>query len=237
MSNVEPAESVRSLSQDGLETFSSVGHVTLAYRRLEKGDREAFTLIVEYFSPELVRRAGYVLPRHMRRAFGPSDAVQNALFSFWEAVVEGKFTNVRHREDIFRILAAIVFHKAMKLLKAELAKKRGDGKVKGESGMASGAVSGVVLGREPQPSPVEQAIFNESLGRLIEILPEKGDLRPVGEAWLRGIEGKDELTARDIKDALNLKVSDRTVQRKIKTILEIWGNKVPELAQFLGVLR
>ena len=235
------------ISEHALRLLSSAGSVTKAFRRLDDGDSSAYAVIVEHFWQNLVKLAGWKLPPHRRRAFDQEDAAQESLLSFWNGVCRGQFKDVRHREDIFRILAGIVFHKVFDLLKKELAVKRGGGKVRGdsafdakpgvlgqenvgESGSPAGPASEPKPGVPPEVTPAEQAELKDLVNRLLQTLPEKGRLRAIGQTWL--LDGME--TAADIKGKLHLDVDERTVQRKKETILKIWRKELESILESDG---
>ncbi len=220
---------LESISGDGVEILGSVGSLTAAYHRLEQGDRDACARIVEYFWHQLVPRIGWVIPQGLRQAYGSEDVVQDVFVSFWKRAEKKEF-EIEHREDVFRILAAMVFNKSVKRLKMEQAQKRGGGEVKGDvdlDGVVSGKGRGPRPGLPPKLGPAEEADFRDLCDRIVKILPEDGLLRDVGNAWLC-----DERTAPAVKHALKLDdLHEKSIERKLKKVRGMWKRELQRIME------
>ncbi len=170
----------------------------------------------EYFE-KLVRLARRKLESLPRRAFDEEDVAISAMNSFFKAADAGRFPKLEDRDDLWRILVTITVRKARARWRAHFSKKRGEGKVHGESVFADpngqNSTEGIagILGDEPTPAmAAEMADTCETL------------LRQLADEILRDIvllklEG---FTNDEIADKLNC--TTRTVERKLQRIRECW---------------
>ncbi len=173
-----------------------------------------------YFK-RLVRLAGARLPAHCRRAFDEEDIALSAFQSFCDRAGRGQFPQLSDRDDLWRLLATITVRKALDTMRHQTRQKRGGGHVLGESALLGGEDPAdpqvaEILSREPTPE--EAASFADDYARFLDRLKDPA-LRSVA---LRRLEGE---STPEIARAL--KVSTKTVERKLQLIRTIWSQDNP----------
>jgi len=100
---------------------------------LGAGDEADIQRLWDRYFQQLVRLAGKKLPGHARRGFDEEDVALSAFHSFCERVGRGQFPQLADREDLWRLLVTITAQKAVSSVRHQNRKKRGGGKVQGES--------------------------------------------------------------------------------------------------------
>lgn len=172
-----------------------------------------------YFS-RLARLAGTKLPTHGRRAFDEEDVALSAFQSFCDQANRGQFPRLDDRNDLWRILATLTARKAIVAMRRQTRKKRGGGKVMGESGLAtpgSRETAGLAEFCKDEPTPQAAAEFADQLDHLLQKLADP-TLKTIA---LRKLEG---FSSADI--AAELGVTTRTVDRKLNVIRALWQEDV-----------
>ena len=104
---------------------------------LEQGDEGAQRRLFEEHAAQLKRLAARYLAPGTQRTEGASDVVSEAMHSFFRRAEAGQF-ELGNGEDVLRVLAGIVAHKASHKNRAHFADKRGGGKVRGGSFTSGG---------------------------------------------------------------------------------------------------
>jgi len=184
----------------------------------EGNDADVQRLWDRYFQ-RLVRLASTRLPGHARRAADEEDVALSAFNSFCDRVGRGQFPELVDRDDLWRLLVTITTRKVVESVRRETRKKRGGGRVQGESAfMDKDAIDqgmAQVLSREPAPEVAAQ--FAEDYERLINKLEDPA-LKSVA---LRKLEGHstEEIAAK-------LGTSRRTIDRKLTLIRRIWQEEL-----------
>lgn len=166
----------------------------------------------------LVRLAAAKLPGHCRRAFDEEDVAISAFQSFCDRAGQGQFPQLNGRDDLWRLLATLTVRKAALMVRHQTRKKRGGGRVVGESGLhpQDPAVTGdhglvEILSKEPGPD--DAARFADVFENLMKKLPDS-TLKTI---VIRKLEG---YTVQEISTELD--TSTRTIDRKLKLIRAIW---------------
>src|SRR5262249_54862515 len=132
----------------------------------------------------------------------------------------GNFPQLRDRDHLWRLLVVITARKALDQIAYDGRKRRGGGKVQGESRISSGepgpdeASIEQIVGDEPSPEFAAQVA--EQYERLLERLGDD-TLRQVAVWKMEG------LTADEIGERLDC--SPRTVARKFDMIRAIWSKE------------
>jgi len=189
---------------------------------LRAGDEADIQRLWDRYFQQLVRLAGKKLPGHARREFDEEDVALSAFHSFCERVGRGQFPQLADREDLWRLLVTITARKAVSSVRHQNRKKRGAGKVQGESAFLQGggdkaASDGLAgfLSREPTPELAAQ--FAEEYDRLVNKLQNPA-LQAIA---LRTLEGH---SAEEIAGELG--TSPRTVHRKLQLIRALWSEEM-----------
>jgi DNA-directed RNA polymerase specialized sigma24 family protein len=183
-------------------------------------DTDIERLWARYFH-RLVRLASARLPAHCRRTFDEEDVALSAFQSFCDRAGRGQFPQLADRNDLWRVLATITVRKALNTMRRQTRRKRGGGRVLGESALlVNGEIDGAglseILGREPAPEHV--ARFADDYQHFLSQLKDPV-LRDIA---LRRLEGQ---TAAQI--AAVFRVSTKTVERKLRLIRAIWSEENP----------
>ncbi len=183
----------------------------------EGNDADVQRLWDRYFQ-RLVHLASARLPGHARRASDEEDVALSAFNSFCDRVGRGQFPDLVDRDDLWRLLVTITTRKVIESVRRETRKKRGGGRVQGESAFTDDAMDqgmAQVLSREPAPEVAAQ--FAEDYERLINKLEDPA-LKSVA---LRKLEGH---SSEEI--AALFGTSRRTIDRKLMLIRRIWQEEI-----------
>ncbi len=159
------------------------------------------------------------LPGNARCASDEEDVALSAFNSFCGRVGRGQFPELVDRDDLWRLLVTITTRKVFESVRRETRKKRGGGRVRGDSAFMDGDAidegMAQVLSREPAPEVAAQ--FAEDYERLINKLEDPA-LKSVA---LRKLEGH---SSEEI--AAELGTSRRTIDRKLTLIRRIWQEEL-----------
>jgi DNA-directed RNA polymerase specialized sigma24 family protein len=201
------------------------GSVTQWITRLRGGDHGAAELLWRRYFTDLVRKAQHRL-RGVRRAAADEEDVALSVFnSFCGGVQEGRFPNLRDRDDLWGTLLMLTDRKAVDFVRREQAAKRGGGKKPVPLGAgvhdtsadsAEGAGLSGLPGREPTPDYA--ALVAEECERLLRLL---GDER-LRELAIRKLEG---YTNEEIARLCGCSL--RAVERKLRLIRTCWQGESP----------
>jgi DNA-directed RNA polymerase specialized sigma24 family protein len=187
---------------------------------VKMGDDVAIERLWQRYFERLVRIARGKLPGYCRRAFDEEDVAISAFQSFCERASRGQFPQLSDRNDLWRLLLTLTIRKAVVTMRHQTRRKRGGGRVLGESALvgADRATEGVAefLGREPSPQDV--VCFSEDLEKRLGQLKDAA-LKSIAVRKLEGY-GIPEIAA-------ELGASTRTVERKLRLIRAIWEEEMP----------
>jgi DNA-directed RNA polymerase specialized sigma24 family protein len=200
--------------------MSSSDSVTRWIRELQAGDREAAGPLYDRYFNRLIRLAQSQLHGLPERATSAEDVAAHAFASFCRRLERGDFTQLQDRNDLWRLLARIIVHKALKVRRSHFAPRHGAGRVQGESAWVrpEGTAEGLPGGIEQQPGddlpPDVLAEAGEEFQRRLDSLGDP-TLRSVALGKLEGYSNEE--------IAERLGVVPRTVERKLRSIRSIWG--------------
>ena len=200
-----------------------VEQVTQWITKLGRGDPAAAEVLWERYFSKLVQLARRELGATPRRAADEEDVALSAMHSFCRGLAEHRFPQVQGDDNLWKLLVTITARKANAERRRYYAQKRGGGHVRGESVFAAldpdqsqDAGIGAVLGREPTPELA--CMVAEDCERLLDRLGDD-TLRQVATLTLQGY------STAEIAEQLGC--LQRTVQRKLNTIREIWSQEAP----------
>ncbi len=194
---------------------SSDDSVTNWLVALKEGDSQAAGEIWNRYYARLVAVARRRLGSSPRRTVDEEDVALSAMDHFFRGVEDGRFPKLDDRDDLWQVLVMLVSRRTAAHQEKALRQKRGGGAVRGESVWANeSVVNGIdaIAGDETPPDMAAQ--LAESCQALLTALPE-GELREIAVAKLDGFTN-DEIAGR-------LGVQTRTVERKLRTIRELWS--------------
>ena len=156
------------------------------------------------------------------RDFDEEDVAQSAIKSVFVRLRDGAFPNLRHRDELARLVATIALNKLANRIEKRLAKKRGEGKVRGESVFVGKNGDKRIEAAGDGPQPEDVAIFRDIKERLFAIL-EDSLTQEIAELKLAGY------SEQEIAEKTGVVV--RTVQRKIRRIREVWAAELEKVNQ------
>jgi DNA-directed RNA polymerase specialized sigma24 family protein len=183
--------------------------------QLQAGQQQAAQLLWERYFHHLVKLARKKLTGDSRAVADEEDVALSAFKSFCRAAEEGRFPELRDRDDLWKLLVTITERKAVNQVRDQRRLKRGGGKVQDEAALAGSTDDGpgmaLVPGREP--TPAFAALVAEECDRLLHKL-DNDVLRGIALAKMEGY------TNDEIGRKLDLAL--RSVERKLSLIRRIW---------------
>ena len=194
----------------------ALGSVALAMEKCRNGDASELGRIVFAFHSLLLDRARAKLRQapNLQSITDSEGAVSSAMASYWKAVKDGKYRDMKHTNELLGLLIRIVERKAGRQIRKSISGKAGRGRVTNEPETGLD-----VDGRHP--SPVELAMERESIihmelviQRWHNYMTEKG-LLDVAVLVLEG-QGYREI-------AKNLNLRESKARRLITTVNTLTG--------------
>ena len=200
--------------------MSSPGSVSHCIADLKTGDQAAAGELCKRYFAELVRLARKKLRGASRRVADEEDVVVDVLDSLCCGAQRGRFPLLTDRDDLWRLLTVLTERKAANQVNREAARKRGGGKVRGESvfDRADGAASepGIqgVAGKAPCPATLGE--LKEGFDTMLAALEDE-TLQKIA-IW--SMEG---YTNQEIATRMGRSLS--SVDRKLKLIRHKWTGR------------
>jgi len=197
---------------------SSPGSVSRRIADLKAGDQAAAGDLCQRYFDELVRLARKKLCGASRRAADEEDVVVDVLDSLYRGAQRGRFPLLTDRDDLWRLLTVLTHRKAANQVKREKARKRGGGRVRGESAFApvAGGSSepgiGGVAGKAPCPASLTE--LKEGFYAMLAALEDEA----LQEIAIWSMEG---YTNQEIATRIGRSLS--AVDRKLKRIRDKWA--------------
>jgi DNA-directed RNA polymerase specialized sigma24 family protein len=196
----------------------SVSHWIVA---LKVGDAEAAQRLWERYFGELVRLARARLGAMPRAEADEEDVALSAFHSFCQGAARGRFPRLDDRQELWRLLVTITARKALDQLARRRRKKRGGGRVRGESVFAGADPGEPAAGIEqvvgPEPTPEFAALVADECRHLLAALGDE-TLRRIALLRMEGYS--------DPEIAARLGCGLRTVGRKLDLIRKTWLREV-----------
>ncbi|MGD0899060.1 MAG: ECF-type sigma factor [Thermoguttaceae bacterium] len=190
---------------------------------LKAGEQTAAARLWQRYFRRLVGLARRKLRSASRRVADEEDIAMVVFESFCRRARDNLFPDLHDRHDLWHLIVRITERKACDELRAQRRKKRGGGKVAGESVLGDGCSSeggggiGQVAG--PEPTPDFAAEMVESVDRLFRLLGEK-ELERIAICKLQGYTS-EEIAAR-------IGRSLPTVERRLRLIRDTWKQELRE---------
>ncbi|EMI57537.1 ECF-type sigma factor [Rhodopirellula sallentina] len=152
-----------------------------------------------------------------RRVVDEEDIVLSVFDSLCSGVREGRFTQLRDRDDLWRLLIVLTARKAVDQVRRQTSLKRGGGLVRGASVFAGGD--------DNMPQSIEEFVAGEPTAEFVALLEEQfaGRLEQLTEPVQRQIATKKLEGESNEAIAQQLGVSIRTVERKLNLIRLTWS--------------
>jgi DNA-directed RNA polymerase specialized sigma24 family protein len=201
--------------------MDSEGSITLLIDKIvRQGDEYAAQLVFDRYFVQLVQVAANRLGGVPRGAEDEEDAAISALDSFIQRARNNEFPELKDRHNLWLLLLKITERKAINLLKRQLALKRGNGKVLGEGVLRSAGDDSDQMGLAAIQGPIPTPEFIAELKEQYRIQLKKlksEELRTVARLRLQAY------TCKEI--AVQLGVVERTVERKLRLIRDLWEDE------------
>lgn len=192
--------------------------VSVWLSQLEQGDGTAAQRLWNRYYTALVRLARAKLGTSPRRVADEEDVATDAFQSFYRGAREGRFPELRNRDDLWQILVMITARKAIDLKVSERRQKRGGGRVRGESAFDGDRSNyggiGELIGNVPTAEFAAEVA--EQFSRLLRLLADQ-DLRKIALLKLDGYS--------NLEIANQLGCGQRTVERKLSRIRDLWKER------------
>jgi DNA-directed RNA polymerase specialized sigma24 family protein len=191
--------------------MASDGSVTRLIGMLKEGDRDAAQRLWETYFQRLVGLARTRLAGAPSPVADAEDVALSAFDSFFRRAERGAFPVLEDRDDLWQLLFVLTVRKAIDLVRYHGRRSRGSGRVVSLTDLEDlGAET--VLGAEP--SPELAAEMADECRRLLDLLPD-ATLRTVALWKMEGFTN-GEIAAR-------LGCVEKTVERKLRTIRDVWS--------------
>lgn len=182
---------------------------------LRQRDPAAVRALWDRYFSALMRYSRRRLAGVQRREVDEEDIALSAFHSVCEGAAAGSFARLENREDLWQLLALVAARKAANERKRQGRLRRGAGRVRGDSALAiPDAASGkpgfdglAAKTRRPDVEAAEREVLERALHLLDDDL-----LRTIAVARLEGFTNGE--------IAVRLRVTERTVERKVRLIRE-----------------
>lgn len=203
--------------------MSSADSVTRWIGQLKEGEAAAAAKLWNRYFDRLVRMAARRLKTARKRVSDEEDAALSAFHAFCRGVAKDRFPRLEDRDDLWQLLLVLTERKSIdQRRRLEQRKKRGAGRVGGESALRafeeSGRAGGLDAFAGPEPTPEFAAELAEQEEALLARLDDPL-LRAIALWKLAGH------TNEEIADKIGKK--PRTVTRKLELIRAIWSGEEP----------
>lgn len=184
---------------------------------LQEGEQAAVEALWQRYFPRLVGLARHRLGEVPRHAADEEDVALSAFDSFCRRAEIGQFPQLQDREGLWRLLVAITVAKATNLIRHENALKRGGGKRRLEETQGEQELPLIeeVVSREPTPEFAAEVA--EQCRRLMQVLGDK-TLERIAVLRMEGYAV--------LEIAERMQLSERSVERKIASIRNIWKREL-----------
>jgi DNA-directed RNA polymerase specialized sigma24 family protein len=192
--------------------------VTVWINGLREGDEQAITELWSRYFERIVRLARQRLGNSPRRVADEEDVAVSVFRCLCAGAENGRLAEIGHRDDLWRVLVTMTLRKTIDQQRHLSGKKRGGGKVRGESVFGrpdqKSRMAGLDQFGDGTPTPQLLAIIEEEGFRLLDLL-EDPNLRQVALWKLEGFTN-DEIAQR-------MQLTTRSIERKLQRIREKWS--------------
>ena len=133
---------------------------------LQAGERTSISRIWERYFHQMANLARKKLRHVPSRAADEEDVALSAFDSFCKGMEQGRFPDLRNRDDLWSLLAVLTLRKAINLIKSESTRKRG-GDV---TALTDDRILKELMDNEPPPDVT--VAMNEECLALLDRLPD-----------------------------------------------------------------
>lgn len=196
--------------------------ITELLQQVLMGKDEAITRLFECYYPKLVCFAENKIQGAPRQMADGEDIAACAITSFCQAVKLGRFSKLRNRQGLWRLLRKITANKAIDHWRRETCATRGGGKTQNEPGAGDSnrAYGGLDQWLIDKNTPESEVLTVETCNERLKVLSPH--LRDVALAKLEGD------TNREVAERLG--ITQRTVESSLKTIRKKWKRREAKAA-------
>ncbi len=192
--------------------------VTQWIEGLKAGDEDAVADLWNRYFDRLVQLARQRLGTTPRRVADEEDVAVSVFRCLCAGAEHGRLAEIADRGDLWRVLVTMTLRKTIDQQRRLAGKKRGSGRVRGESVFLrrSGEETSPGLQQfgDTMPTPQMMAIIEEGGQRLLEALEDER-LQQIALWKLEGYTN-DEI-------AVKLDLTTRSIERKLQRIREKWS--------------
>lgn len=195
--------------------------VTCWIAALKEKDSVAAQRLWERYAERLIELARQRLGDAPRTESDEEDVVLSVFHTVWRAAVNGRFLDLKTRDELWWLLLRVTRQKTLDKVRRDKAEKRGGGRIVPLSELQAAETSDMpgplaeLISREPSPEYL--AILAEEHDRLLRRLRDDR-LRQVAVRRLQGLAPEE--------IAQQMRISVRTVHRKLRLIEEQWFEEV-----------
>ncbi len=188
---------------------------------LKVGDESAAARLWQRYYRRLVGLARKKLGDSPRRVADEDDVVLSAFKSFCQRAQADRFPDLHDRDDLWHLIVHITERKASDQLRDQSRKKRGSGRVAGESAFldlqTSSGGAGINEVAGPDPTPEFAAEMVEAVDRLFSQLADD-ELRQIALHKLEGYTNEE--------IASKIGCAPPTVKRRLRLIRKRWHREI-----------
>lgn len=200
--------------------------ISRLFEELKAGNPQAAEGLWTVYFERLVTVARKQLGDAPKRVADEEDIALSVFQTLCVGAARGKFADHVRRDDLWHLLLHLTNHKLVNYVRRETRLKRGSGDVRGESVFLNQAADSDARGLDQivrnEPTPSMLAALNEQHQRLLEMLAND-TLRRIAISRMQG-ETNEEI-------ADQLKLSVRSVERKLNLIRECWQRELNRVGQ------
>ncbi len=200
--------------------------ISRLFEELKAGNPQAAEELWAVYFERLVTVARKQLGDAPKRVADEEDIALSVFQTLCVGAARGKFADHVRRDDLWHLLLHLTNHKLVNYVRRETRLKRGSGDVRGESVFLNQAADSDARGLDQivrnEPTPSMLAALNEQHQRLLEMLAND-TLRRIAISRMQG-ETNEEI-------ADQLKLSVRSVERKLNLIRECWQRELNRVGQ------
>lgn len=186
--------------------------ITAWIDRLAGGNEQAAEKLWQHISARVREFARRKLDPKTRRRYDEDDAAISAFHSLCDGLADGRLS-ADNRDALWGLLAVITSRKISAQRRMLNRRKRGGGKLRGESGFTDLGEAGINAIEDRAESPDVIAEIAESCAQLIDVLPDETMKKIV----LLKFYG-----AKNGEVAQELHCTRRTIERKLERVRRIW---------------
>ena len=200
--------------------------ITRLFEELQSGNSQAAEELWAVYFDRLVAVARKRLGYARKRTADEEDIALSVFHDLCAGAARQSFAEHVRREDLWHLLLRLTQQKTVDYIRRETRQKRGGGEVRGESVFLDPATRLAAHGLDQivrnEPTPEMLAVLNEQHQRLLGLLANDS-LRRIATWRMQGETNED--------IAAKLKLSVRSVERKLNLIRESWQREFDRVAQ------